>query len=362
MHKGVKKRVEDKDIEGLKYVFVDSLDVDPTFEEYEEDYNYCREHIPELFESYTECSTPIIENNQVGNMFFKDIREKWTDDYYWNGLKMDLLENFSEKRFQHMKDVAQVRYADKIIRIKEEREQERRKREQKEKHETLCSERTYNVFGNKSETTTSFDISANTDVTGQNQSMTYTTPSQSLRKGREDEEEAFAISSARCNEQYNSARLQKKHDKIPKINEKFKLIYTINESEYELRREGKTYNVCQRILFSLSQSDEKYLEVAKASITESGEVLEWQIAMYELEDREKVKHNWEELKGVQESKSNLKFKVFKARKGDYYKIQKIPYKNIVEKAYNCLINGNSTPLSEKIYKIQPAKKLNNTWK
>ena len=38
----VKKCIESNDIKGLHYIFVDSLDVDPTFEKYKSDYEYCK--------------------------------------------------------------------------------------------------------------------------------------------------------------------------------------------------------------------------------------------------------------------------------------------------------------------------------
>ena len=42
MHTEVKKCVADNDIKGLRYIFADALDVDPTFEKYKEDYAYCK--------------------------------------------------------------------------------------------------------------------------------------------------------------------------------------------------------------------------------------------------------------------------------------------------------------------------------
>lgn len=52
----VKRCADSNDIKGLRYIFVDCLDVDPTFEKYKEDYEYCK-HIPGFFEDYTEIST-----------------------------------------------------------------------------------------------------------------------------------------------------------------------------------------------------------------------------------------------------------------------------------------------------------------
>ena len=48
---GVKKCMDEGDITGLRYIFLDSLDVDPTFEKYKEDYEVCR-HLDGMFEPY----------------------------------------------------------------------------------------------------------------------------------------------------------------------------------------------------------------------------------------------------------------------------------------------------------------------
>lgn len=109
MHNEVKKCVEAKDIKGLRYIFVDCLDVDPTFEKYREDYEYSK-RVEGLFEEYKEL-TPLTDN-----------RSSW-DNQYWQKIKTDLMKNFSVKRFQHMIEVAKVVYADKIERIKKERAQ-----------------------------------------------------------------------------------------------------------------------------------------------------------------------------------------------------------------------------------------------
>ncbi len=125
MHDEVKKRVDNKDIRGLQFVFADCLDVDPTFEKYKEDYEYCRKMLPEMFESHIELIP--FNNNQ----------SDWTDDY-WNNIKMDLLENFSIERFEHMQEVAKVVYAEKIERLIQEREAARKKLEKKQKESELA--------------------------------------------------------------------------------------------------------------------------------------------------------------------------------------------------------------------------------
>lgn len=107
MNTEIKKYADSGDIKSIKYIFVDSLDVDPTFARYEEEYNYCKS-IPGLLEPHMEL-TPFSEN-----------KADWNEEY-WTRLKMDLVKNFSDKRMSHMRDVAQVFLADKIKRILAER-------------------------------------------------------------------------------------------------------------------------------------------------------------------------------------------------------------------------------------------------
>ena len=100
------------------------MDADPTFEDYREDFKYCRD-IPGLIEAHIEL-TPFC-NDVAG----------WDEDY-WIGLKKDLLKNFSMKRFQHMQKVAEVFYKEKIDKIQKEREtKERQERELEEARRKL---------------------------------------------------------------------------------------------------------------------------------------------------------------------------------------------------------------------------------
>lgn len=107
MNREIKKFADSGDIKSLKYIFVDSLDVDPTFVRYEEEYNYCKS-IPGLLEPHIEL-TPFREN-----------KADWNEEY-WTSLKMDLIKNFSDKRMTHMRDVARIFLADKVQRILAER-------------------------------------------------------------------------------------------------------------------------------------------------------------------------------------------------------------------------------------------------
>lgn len=95
------------DIKGLRYIFIDSLDVDPTFEKYEQDYNYCK-GLSGFFEEYTEI-TALKQNPSEWNVS------------YWDQLKRDLVKNFSKIRFEHMLQVAKVVYSEKIERLVSER-------------------------------------------------------------------------------------------------------------------------------------------------------------------------------------------------------------------------------------------------
>lgn len=104
---GVKKCIDAGDIKGLRYIFLDSLDVDPTFEKYKDDYAICRK-IEGMFEPYAEL-TALSTNHS-----------EWDMDY-WVKLKYDQKQNFSEKRFGHMIEVAKVVNAEKVERLLAER-------------------------------------------------------------------------------------------------------------------------------------------------------------------------------------------------------------------------------------------------
>lgn len=118
----VKECVNNHDIKRLRYIFVDCLDVDPTFEKYKEDYESCK-RVEGLFEPYTEL-TPLTQD------------ETCWDKQYWEQLKIDLLKNFSSKRFEHMVKVAKVVYADKISRLLEERKRGQQPRKPEIKNNT----------------------------------------------------------------------------------------------------------------------------------------------------------------------------------------------------------------------------------
>ena len=103
----VKKCADKGDITGLRYIFADRLDVDPTFEKYRAEYEFCK-GIDGMFEGFEDLNGIIFDVN------------RW-DLQYWIQLKLDLKKNFSQERFEHMMKVAQIVYADKIERLLAER-------------------------------------------------------------------------------------------------------------------------------------------------------------------------------------------------------------------------------------------------
>lgn len=98
---------EKKDITSLRNAFSFSLDNDPSFELYRNDYEECKSV---LFEPHIDL-TPF-EEQESG---------KWSDPKYWGVLNHDLKMNFSQQRFEHMMKVARVLYADKLILIQHKR-------------------------------------------------------------------------------------------------------------------------------------------------------------------------------------------------------------------------------------------------
>ncbi len=95
----VKKYVAEKNIEDLKYIFVDALDLDPEFREYREDFEYVKKF--NMFEKHIDLTA--LRTNPA----------EW-DGMYWIRLKKDLQKNFSCRRMEHMIDVAKVIFADEI--------------------------------------------------------------------------------------------------------------------------------------------------------------------------------------------------------------------------------------------------------
>lgn len=128
---GVKKCVESGDVKGLRYIFLDSLDVDPTFEKYKDDYDECKK-IEGLFEPYEELTG------------FSLNQSEWDMDY-WDNLKYDQKQNFSEKRFEHMKEVAKVVNAEKVERLLAERAAKQAKNEENNEQVILKEKTTESI-------------------------------------------------------------------------------------------------------------------------------------------------------------------------------------------------------------------------
>ena len=108
MNQQIKKYVDAGDIKSLKYIFVDALDVDPTFERYKEEYDYCKSL--GLLEPHIEMTA------------FQSDENQWNEEY-WTSLKMDLMQNFSDERMAHMREVAKVFLSEKMEKILAERKE-----------------------------------------------------------------------------------------------------------------------------------------------------------------------------------------------------------------------------------------------
>lgn len=106
MHPIIKQAADDSNLRSLKNIFVNALDEDPTFENYQEEFEYVK--ALGLLEPHREL-TPFLEDPS-----------RWTMDY-WLQLEADLAENFSEQRMEHMKRVAKVFLKEKIAKIRAER-------------------------------------------------------------------------------------------------------------------------------------------------------------------------------------------------------------------------------------------------
>lgn len=107
MHKEIKQSADNGDFASVKINFRFAFDIDPSFDSYREDYQYCK-NIPGLFEEHREL-TPFQNNPSFWN------------ENYWDSLKNDLSENFSVKRFDHILEVAKVYHRDKIQKLEAEK-------------------------------------------------------------------------------------------------------------------------------------------------------------------------------------------------------------------------------------------------
>ena len=119
--KYVKEYADANEVKLLRHYFANSFSIDPTFRSYEDDLEYCKS---KLFEPHEEL-TPLTTD-----------RTSWTKGY-WDKLLRDLNENFSEKRFYHMRDVVRVipPYAEKYQEILEAEHRVREEAERKAREE-----------------------------------------------------------------------------------------------------------------------------------------------------------------------------------------------------------------------------------
>lgn len=127
MHNNVKLAVDNDDTLSLKYIFCDCLDGDPTFEKYQEDYDYCVRNNA-LFEAHKDFDDHPMVTNHV-------------DEEYWVQLKNDFMENPSKERLAHMREVAKILYRDRIARIQAERDAAERAAAERAAAEKAAAER-----------------------------------------------------------------------------------------------------------------------------------------------------------------------------------------------------------------------------
>lgn len=104
IHPEVKIAVESGDISSLKYHFCDCLDGDPTFSEYEEDYEYCKRN-----------GILFVPHSELHPMHCNSVT-----DEYWVQLKKDFMQNPSVERMEHMREVAKILYSSRIRKIEED--------------------------------------------------------------------------------------------------------------------------------------------------------------------------------------------------------------------------------------------------
>lgn len=84
----------------VRIILKDSLIIDPTFSEFNEMYNYAKGNMEDLLEDFDDGELDNDKNN-------------WSEDYM-NGLKVELMGNFSRKRIDHLKQICSYLYKDKV--------------------------------------------------------------------------------------------------------------------------------------------------------------------------------------------------------------------------------------------------------
>ena len=101
-------------VKRLKYVFVDSLDVDPTNVKYKTFYDIAKKR--GLLEPHEEL-TPFYPDSQLEKMSEREL------DEYWINIKRDYINNPSDERMQNMIRIAKIIYKEKIQKLMKQRKE-----------------------------------------------------------------------------------------------------------------------------------------------------------------------------------------------------------------------------------------------
>lgn len=126
IHNDVRNAVESGDISSLKYFFCDCLDGDPTFAEYEDDYEYCKSK-GVFFVTHTE-----LHPMSCGAV----------DESYWVQLKKDFMQNPSVERMEHMREVAKILYSSRIRKIEEDKARKAAQKAESKKTQPISTQNT----------------------------------------------------------------------------------------------------------------------------------------------------------------------------------------------------------------------------
>lgn len=95
-----KKDVLDGNLSIVRVILKDSLIIDPTFVEFNHMYRYAKDNMDNLLEEFDDKELDYDKEN-------------WTEDYM-NGLKVELMGNFSDERLDHLKQIISFLYKDRI--------------------------------------------------------------------------------------------------------------------------------------------------------------------------------------------------------------------------------------------------------
>lgn len=124
MNDEIKQQIDSGKLLQARYSMRFALKLDPSGESFADDLKYCKNK-PGFFEPHKEL-TP-----------FRSDKSRW-DINYWNALKSDLTDNYSEKRYLHMLEVVKVVFSAKLRSIKEANSAEVVRLEEKRKAEEIA--------------------------------------------------------------------------------------------------------------------------------------------------------------------------------------------------------------------------------